>query len=217
MGKAMFVAATAVSVLLVLGEALAAALLWSQGKLNEDSVREIRAILQEDWATNEAESKDGSSPSVAVEDVVATRAIRILHLEEREREQELLKALVADSRSSILKEQESVQATRAQFEQEREAAAAKAASESITQSRAILLKTDAATAMAQLMKLDLDESVELIAGMPEKKIAELLQTFAAGDKEQIARGQEVFQAITRGTPKADLPDAQSLNSPAELQ
>jgi hypothetical protein len=35
--------------------------------------------------------------------------------------------------------------------------------------------------------------------MPEKKIAELLGAFEAGDKEAQARGTEIFQAISRGS------------------
>ena len=41
--------------------------------------------------------------------------------------------------------------------------------------------------------------------MPEKDFAKLLAAFAAGDQDQIERGQQIFQAITRGkTAEADM-------------
>ncbi|MDA0283390.1 MAG: hypothetical protein O3B86_08545, partial [Planctomycetota bacterium] len=75
---------------------------------------------------------------------------------------------------------------------------AKTTAASIGLTRAVLLASDSKTAVAQLMKLSLEESVILLTEMPEKMIAKLLEAFSAGDKLQIERGHEIFQAIARG-------------------
>lgn len=199
MGKALFTFLGGAAILAILGEGLAAGLLWSQGRLNADSVREIRLILSDPSELVEDDASSDETPPVSIDDVIKARAVRILHLEEREAEQQILATLVADSRFAILTEQDNLRAKQDQFQNEQEAIRERETSEAIEQSRAVLMKATSATAVEQLMELELDENVILIKGMPEKNIAALLEVFAGGDKDQIERGQQIFQAITRGT------------------
>jgi hypothetical protein len=186
------------ALLALLGEGLAAALLWSQGRLNADAIREIRMILRDPADDSDIVVDDQKEPAVSTEDVIAARSMRILQIEEREREQELLTALIADSRYSVVAEQTSLKAARDKFAQEQEALKKKQESDAVEQARAVLMKADIDMAVTQLMGLTLEESLVIIQGMQEKKIAELLGAFAASDKEAQARGTELFQAISRG-------------------
>jgi len=202
MGKAVFTFAGGAALLALLGEGLAAGLLWSQGRLNADSIREIRVILSDPAELTEPD----------VEDVVDARAIRILHLEEREQEQEMLRQLVADSRSAVLTAQDDLKNAREEFRTRREEIQKKESTAAVEKARAVLLKAQPQTAVEQLMELDLADNVLLMREMPDKDIARLLEIFAEGDKEQVERGQQIFQAITRGTSSdADaIPDPEAL-------
>lgn len=193
-----FSALSAVAILTLLAEGLAGGLLWSQGRLNPDAIREIRVILSDRNALAEEQTLENETPVVAIEDVIKSRAVRIHHLEERETEQKILSGLMADARGRIATEQESLLKSREQFEQEQKERIARKTSAGIEQARAILVASDTDLAVAQLTELSLDEAIILIEGMPEKTIAKLLAAFAAGDRAQVERGQQVFQAITRG-------------------
>lgn len=198
MVRVLTVAFAAIAALTLLAEGLGAALLWSQGRLNPDTIREIRMILRDPVTTTDAAESDAEAPVLAIEDIVKARSIRILNLEEREREQELLKAIVSDSREAVLAEQAKLKASREMFMAEQKLQADKGSTAAIEKARNVLLKAQADAAMGQLMNLTLEENVIIVQEMPEKKIADLLAAFAAGDKDQVLRGEELFQAITRG-------------------
>lgn len=193
------------ALLTLVAQVLAAGVLWSQGRLNADAIREIRLILNEPAGKPSPESLVEKKPAVSVDDVTTERAIRILHLEERQNEQEILRALVADSRAGVLKEQATLREERKLFDQKQTEKLKQQQNEALEKTRSVLLKTEAALAMAQLMNLSVEENVALLEGMSEKKIAELLQAFSAGDKSQQERGRLIFQALSRGR----------LESPAE--
>ncbi len=199
MGRTILIALSGLAILTLLGEGLAATLLWSQGRLNADAVREIRAILRDTSSLEDENDLQNKTPAVATEDVVAARAMRVLQIEEREREQELLTALIADSRFNVISEQTTLKAAKDEFARQQEELRKNRVSAAIEQARAVLLKAEIDMAVKQLMDLSVDESLLIIQGMPEKKIAELLGAFEAGDKEAQARGSELFQAISRGS------------------
>ncbi|GEM_PF-1548601 len=198
MGRIILMGLSGLAILILLGEGLAAALLWSQGRLNADAVREIRAILRESSSLEDDSELDNKVPAVSTEDVIAARAMRVLQIEEREREQELLTALIADSRFNVIAEQTTLKAAKDEFARQQEELRKKRESEAVEQARAVITKAEIEMAVKQLMELPLDESLVIVQGMPEKKIAELLGAFDAGDKEAQARGTEIFQAISRG-------------------
>ena len=62
-------------------------------------------------------------------------------------------------------------------------------------------------AVENLMQLDLEENIVLLKGMPEKQIAKILQEFLKGKDEQLERGWQIFEAISRGEPSKKLIDA----------
>lgn len=198
MGRTILIALSGLAILALLGEGLAAALLWSQGRLNADAVREIRAILRDTSSLEDENDVGDKVPAVSTEVVIAARAMRVLQIEEREREQELLTALIADSRFNVIAEQTSLKAAKDEFALQQEELQKKRESEALEQARAVLLKAETEMAVKQLMELSLDESLVIMQGMPEKNIAELLGAFDDGDKEAQARGMEIFQAISRG-------------------
>lgn len=185
------------AIITVLAEALAAGLLWSQGRLTPDTVREIRTILRDPDELVTEEQGESDTPRVSLDDVIAARSQRIIDIEGREQEQAVLQALVDDARDTLLLDGETLNADRKKFEEEQQAAADQAQAQSVLQTRNVLLKLDPETAVAQLMELPVDQNVLLLRGMPEKEIAELLQAFSAAGQAEARRGQEIFQAITK--------------------
>lgn len=181
-------------------ESLVIGVLYAKGRLNADTVHEIREILRDPSTVAAASKSDVKAevPVVTVDDVVRARSLRILQIEQRERELQALKGLVSDSRASVLSDREAATKLVQDFEAQKKAAQETAQTAAIEQARNVLLKAETALIVEQLTKLPLDESISLVKGMPEKKIAELLQAFSAGDPKSSKRGQEIFQAIVQG-------------------
>jgi hypothetical protein len=198
MAKLAFTALSAVAVLTLLAEGLAGGLLWSQGRLNPDAIREIRTILQDPAALAAEQHQGEETPVVSIEDVARTRATAILHLEERENEIAIFNGLLTDQRQRVVIEQDNLVAGRERFDNELAERQAKKAAAGIQKSLAVLQASDTDLAVTQLIELTLEENILLMEEMPEKTIAKLLAAFAEGDADQIERGQQIFQAITRG-------------------
>ncbi|NQV27270.1 MAG: hypothetical protein HQ518_23220 [Rhodopirellula sp.] len=199
MAKLALTGLSVIAVLTVLAEGLAGGLLWSQGRLNPEAIREIRVILADPAAlTEEQQLAKKETLVLSVEDVAQTRAKAILHLEERESELAIFNGLVADRRKIILTEQENLLVGRERFEKEQKDRQARLAAKGIEKSIAVLQASDTALAVAQLTELSLEENILLMEEMPEKTIAKLLAAFAEGKPDQVQRGQQIFQAITRG-------------------
>ena len=199
MGRLLLTAVSAVAVLTILAEGLAGGLLWSQGRLSSEAIREIRVILSDPDALIEEQERAQETPLVSAEDVIESRAIRILHIEEREAEQATLHNLTADFRTKINAEQEALLTRTELFDNQLKTRQEKVKAAGIELSTTVLLASDVDLAVSQLTELTLEETIILMKGMPEKHIAKLLAAFAAGDKLQMERGQQVFQAITRGS------------------
>jgi hypothetical protein len=198
MAKLAFTALSAVAVVTLLAEGLAGGLLWSQGRLNPDAIREIRVILSDPAALTEEQELANETPVVSVEDVARTRATAILHLEERENELAMFSGLIADNRKRVATEQENLLANRERLDKELKDRQVKKAADGIQKSLAVLQASDTDLAVAQLSELTLEENMLLMEEMPEKTIAKLLAAFAEGDPIQKDRGQQIFQSITRG-------------------
>lgn len=204
MAKLALTAISAVAVLTLLAEGLAGGLLWSQGRLNSDAIREIREILKDPEVLAEERELANETPVVSVEDVSLTRAKAILHLEERENELSIFKGLIVDDRKRVSTEQDTLLAARERFDKEQKDRLAKKAADGIKKSLAVLQASNTELAVDQLSELTLEENILLMEEMPEKVVAKLLAAFAEGDKDQVERGQQIFQAITRGqTAEAD--------------
>ncbi len=181
-------------------EALGVAVLWSRDRLTAASVNEIRLILTgqvQDDVDVEVE-KESFQPSI--EEVVNQRTMRILDLQRREEELAQLKTLITASRVSVLEEQDAFAKKRDKFQEELAQQNERLASEAVEQAREILLNSQPADVVKNLMGLTLEEDIVLVKGMPEKKIALFLQEFGNGQVEQIERGRKIFEAISRGEP-----------------
>jgi hypothetical protein len=208
MGRKLFGLLAGAALIFVFAEGLVVGVLWAKGRLTPDVVQEIRDILREPSLATPtlAKPEESKAPQVTtVDDVVRVRALRILQIEQRERDQQVLKGLVADSRNIVQRDREAITKQQDDYLAQKKADADRANSAAITQARSVLLKTDTTTMLDHLQKMPLDESIALVKGMPEKKIAEILQAFAAGDPKSAKRGQELFQAISQGNPNMAQP------------
>ncbi len=168
MGRIILITLSGLALLTLLGEGLAAALLWSQGRLNADAVREMRSILRDTSSLEDGEDLGNETPSVSTEDVIATRAMRVLQIEEREREQELLTALIADARFNVIAEQTTLKAARDEFNRQHEELRRNANQKRSASAQAVLLKSEIDTAVKQLMGFD-RRPHSSFRSMPEKR------------------------------------------------
>ena len=195
-----------VCVATVLSELLGLGFLWYRGQLTSASIAEMRLALAGDdeslFDIDESEMQDQPS----TEDLAEERVTRILELSTREEEIELLKRVVTDNREGLKADQKKFQDHKADFEKQLKQLQKTNASESMEQTRAILLALQPADAIDTLMGLTADENVMLLKGMPEKSIARILQQFLSGEENERARGQEVFKAISQGNPSKSLID-----------
>jgi len=183
----------------IFAEGLVVAALMAQGRLNNDVVNEIREILRNPQEAKAAAIKPEvtAKPTVTLEDVLRERALRVLQIGEREREYQRLQGLVSDSRSAVLKDLDLLTKEKELFALAEQQRLEREQSESVERVRAILAKSDIQSVADQLMKLPLDENMLLLQGMPEKRVAELLQTLATGDAKQSKRGQEIIQSVLK--------------------
>ena len=187
---------------LVLTESAVLAFFWSQGQLDRHTLREIGDLVQGKTstasATDEAEP-DHSVPSI--DEVIKNRSLRILELQTRETELNLLKRTVLEHRENLISEQQLFEKQKEQFKDELEKELAQASDDATEQARSVLLAMEPANAVDNLMQLDLPKNVVLVQGMPEKKIAEILEQFRVSpDAAQQTRGFEIFEALTLGSP-----------------
>lgn len=68
MAKIAFTTLSTIALLTLLAEGLAGGLLWSQGRLNSDAIREIRVILQDPGVLAEEQKLAKEKPVVSLED-----------------------------------------------------------------------------------------------------------------------------------------------------
>lgn len=197
--RKLFTVLAGLALIAIFAEGLVVATLMAQGRLNNDVVNEIREILRNPQDAKEAAAKPEVTikPTVTLDDVLRERALRVLQIGEREREYQRLQGLVSESRSAVLNDLDLLTKEKEQFALAEKQRLEREQSESVERVRAILAKSDIQSVADQLMKLPLDENMLLLQGMPEKRVAELLQMFATGDAKQSKRGQEIIQAILK--------------------
>ena len=184
----------------VLSEALGVAYLWSRGQLNSEALNDIRMILagEEPDIIDLAEDDMAGQPSR--EDVIAERSLRVLQLNARQMELSALKNMITRNREDISQQQKLFQGDKSDFETRLRELQQNNASESIEQTRGVVLALSPADKVNYLMALDIDQSIVLLKGMPEKEIGKILQEFLKRTPEEQERGQQIFEAIYRGEP-----------------
>lgn len=189
----------------IMSQAVGLAFLWNRGQLNSETVEEIRVILSGQFGdvAGDGEEEDASLPSS--EDIMKERSKSILGLDRREKELSLIKLMVDENAVDLGSQLDAFERKEKAFELKMVELNNKLTAEATEQTRGLLMKLEPADAVLYLMELDLNENVILLKGMPDKKIAELLQEFLqAGDQKQVTRGNEIFEALSKGEPAASL-------------
>jgi ATP-dependent DNA ligase len=196
-----------VSAVIVMAEMVAATVLWSRGSLTKDSLKEIRIALSPPAAKAAAEAETAAeaaaTPQPSAQDVRDKRVSRVLDLDARENELQLLKRLTTDLANQLISERQAFDQLREAFRKELKEQIDKANNDATEQSRSILLASPPEEAVQRLMGLTLEENVDLMRGLPEKQIARILQAFQR-DVKAAARGQEIFEALYHGSPTVPL-------------
>ncbi len=199
-----------VSAVVVMAELLAVGLLWSRGSLDKHTLRDIRRALAPATAKVAAETETpaetATTPAVSAQEIRDARVKRVLDLDARENELQLLKRLTTDLANQLISERQAFDELKRAFRKELSEQTAKAASDSTEQSRAILLASPPEEAVQRLMGLTLEEDVDLMRGLPEKSIARLLGAFQR-DPKAADRGQKIFEALYHGNPAVPLLNA----------
>lgn len=199
-----------ISAVVVMAELLAGALLWSRGAFDRNTMREIRRALSPAVAKVTAETdtaaESAASPSISAQEIRDARVKRVLDLDARENELQLLKRLTTDLANQLISERQAFDELKKTFRKELGDQAEKASSDATEQSRSILLASPPEEAVQRLMGLTLEEDVDLMRGLPEKSIARLLGAFQRDDKAA-DRGQKIFEALYHGEPAVPLLNA----------
>jgi flagellar motility protein MotE (MotC chaperone) len=198
-------------------ELLGLGYLWSKGCLTNSNLYEIRLIL-----TGEAKSDDSGkteepkASGASQQEVQAARVMRVLDLESRGKELELLKTLTENRANQLISDQKSFDEKKGAFETELVALKERQQAEAVEQARAVLLASSTEAAVERLMELPIDEAVIIVRGMPEKSIAKILQGFDVPGKadaplnagstpeDRRTRGKRIFEALSRGEPTRTL-------------
>ncbi|MDP1796529.1 MAG: hypothetical protein Q8K78_03565 [Planctomycetaceae bacterium] len=196
-----------ISSVIVMAELLAATLLWTRGSLDHHTLKEIRLALRpaaaKAAADTETSAETATAPTTSAQEIRDARVKRVLDLDARENELQLLKRLTTDLANQLISERQAFDELKQSFRKELGEQATKAVSEATEQSRAILLASPPGEAVQRLMGLTLAEDVELMRGLPEKSIARLLGAFQSDDKAA-ERGQQIFEALYHGAPQVPL-------------
>jgi len=189
----------------LLSQVIGLSILWFRGQLTADTVRDIRAVLSGQDQDSVAADDEMQKDDVSREDVVRDRSMRILSLNSLQNELSILKSMVDSRKTSLLAEQKAFLKQKDDFEKALVQIDAERTSVAAEQARGVLMALAPADAVTTLMRLTLEENVMLLKEMPEKKIAGLLKQFSEGnDPARITRGQEIFEAISRGEPARTL-------------
>lgn len=210
---AVFLGLLSTSVVLI--ELVGVGYLWSKGCLTNANLYEIRLILAGEPKTEWSEQTEKTKATGASQqEVQAARLMRVLDLESREKELELLKTLTENRANQLISDQKSFDEMRAAFRSELTELNESQQLEAVEQARAILLASAVEATVQRLMDLPEQEAVAIVRGMPEKQIAKILQGFdtkgeggAAGADsaaERRLRGQKIFEALSRGEPAKSL-------------
>jgi len=188
----------------VVAEACLIALVWSRGNLTPANIRDVRQILAGQQAiTVEAEETLAQQEQESLAQIREARLVRVLDLETRARELELLKIMTSETANELISERQAFDEKKEAFQQELTNLQTQLDDAAIRQARAVLLASQPEQAALRLMGLPAEEAVRLLSGMPEKSIAKILQAFQK-DIRMAPRGQELFEALARGGEKGAL-------------
>jgi flagellar motility protein MotE (MotC chaperone) len=189
---------------LVLAEGLVLGYLWVAGHLSADTLRAVQLALQN--PAGEETSAPATEPQVDIpsqEEILQARLMRILQLNAREAELEILKRMVSDAANQLISDRQALDQWKEAFRTELQRLEEQARGEAVEQVRTVLLALPPEDAAQRLLSLPHEDAVLLARGLPEKTIARILQALQA-DPQSAARGQKLFEALYRGEPKTTL-------------
>lgn len=192
------------SFVVLLCEAVGVGVLYSRGRLSKENLWTVRLIL-EGREQDEPLPEAAETAVLSTEEIVKLRTQRTLDLAARENELKTLKDLVTEASIGLTQERQKFDVLKEQFRKSLDELNARIQSDAREQTRAILLASEPEDAVPRLMGLSLEESVELLQGLPEKKTAAILQSFNQ-TPETIERGQKIFEALFRGQPQGPVVD-----------
>ncbi len=199
------------SATVLLAELVGVGLLWSKGCLTQQNLYEVRLILTgESKAENESQSGEDKESDVSQQDLQDARILRVLNLESRGKELELLKTMTEKTANELISDRKTFDEMKNGFRKELEELQQRYQTAAVEQARAVLLASPIESAVERLMALPLDEATDLVRGMPEKSIAKILQGFEGPvdvegrPGERTVRGQKIFEALSRGEPVREL-------------
>ena len=140
------------------------------------------------------------------DEFIRQRTMRILELNIRQDELDLLKKMVTDNRKGLIDDREKFDEKKKAFQDQLKELLATSTADATEQTRGILRALAPADAVSNMMALSVTDNVVLVQGMPEKSIAKILKEFQLGDAAQRLRGQEIFKAVSQGEPTKGLID-----------
>lgn len=189
----------------VLTELVALGVLAVQGKLNRKTIGEVQAVLDGEYREPAIEAEAEVRVPRSQSEIDRERIDRSYRLDNRRTEIEKISDLLLKRGDKLQTDQLAIQAMRENFNSQLDALKKSLAAESIETARGILIKMTSDDAVSSLMPSPLQHNIQLLKGMQEKKIAEILQQFMKSqDPKIVKRGQDIFQAISVGEPEKTL-------------
>lgn len=189
----------------VVAEGVLVSYLWLGGYLTRDSLSAVKLALgkRPTAETSETTSAPTQVEQPSQDEVFQARLVRILQLNARETELDILKRMTTDAANQLISDRQAFDQWKEAFRTELQRLEEQARSEAVEQVRTVLLALPAEEAAQRLIGLPHEDAVLLARGLPEKSIARILQALLA-DPKAAARGQQLFEALYRGEPKTTL-------------
>lgn len=189
----------------VITEAIGIGVLVMRGQLTAETWRDIRSVLSGTPLGSQTIEVETTDTQPSSEQIMQQRVRSILQLNTREEELDRFRIMIDTLASELSQEKEQFRLQKLAFQKELQQAEEQLTAESTEQARGILGKLRPDDATASLMALTLNENVVILRGMPERSIGRILESFSkSGDPALAERGQQIFEAISRGEPRRAL-------------
>ena len=206
--RAVAIIVACVSVTIVLVEAGAGLVMWQKGYLTPHYLREIKLVFTTTHAETGPAADDAAKPASTstLDDVVKTRAVKVLDLAKRESDLEQLHRNLSTQSEKLNEQQASFRERRKAFDEELEKLKSTLLSAGTEQARGILMAMAPTDAAQKLMQISEADGIRLLKGIPEKVIAKILKELSV-TPEQNERSKKLFDALGRGEPEISVVDA----------
>ncbi|MBW3543461.1 MAG: hypothetical protein KY476_24680 [Planctomycetes bacterium] len=208
MKRIVLILLSVVSIAVVLSQLAALGWLWSRGRLNAETIRDVAAVISADDAAVPPEDAMSESMRPSHEEIVDQRVVRLFDLEARQSELDVLKSLVEERRDALRAQAALFDSQQQEFQRRLDELRTAATGEAAERGREVLAGLSAGDAVGYLMQLDLEQNLLLLRDMPARTVAKILKEFAAaeGDDAVRQRGGELFKALSQGRPETELVD-----------